>query len=136
MARLFLILLLTALAVPALAQTTPRAQAETFLGTVQKGQVAAAYAKLFEGSNISLDRDQGLAMRKQTENTLQPLGRVLAYELVREENFGASLTRLVYLLKSERHLTVWEFWFYRPANRWFVSEVNFSEKFNELASKK
>ena len=55
---------------------------------------------------------------------------------IREEVFGSSLTRLVYLLKSERHLTLWEFYFYKPANRWFLAEVNLSQKFADIGPKK
>jgi hypothetical protein len=129
MKQLLALVLLSAFVLPAFAQS-PRAQAETFLGTLAKGQVAAAYAKLFEGSNIG--QGQGAAIRRQTEVTLQPLGRVLGYDLVREEQFGQSLTRMVYLLKSERHLTLWELYFYRPGNRWFLAEINFSQKFDAL----
>ena len=105
-----------------------------FLGTVQKAQVAAAYAKLFEGSNIGADQAQNL--RRQTEATLAPLGRVLGYEMIREEQFTPSLTRLVYILRLERHPTLWEFYFYRPGNRWFVAEINLSQKFDSLGPKR
>ncbi|HZP85227.1 MAG TPA: hypothetical protein VFB54_00300 [Burkholderiales bacterium] len=134
MARLLIVIAVILVPGLAFAQAAPRAQAEAFLNTVQHGQVGPAYGKLFEGSNIS--NDQALGIRRSTETTLSPLGKVIGYELVREENFGSSLTRLVYLLKSERHLTVWEFYFYRPANRWFVAEVNLSQKFDALAPKK
>jgi hypothetical protein len=116
------------------AAQSPRAQAENFLVGLQKGQTAAAYAKLFEGSNIPPAQAQNLM--RQTQTTLAPLGRVLGSDLVREEQFTQSLTRLVYLLRLERHITVWEFYYYRPANRWFLAEVNFSQKFDALAPKR
>lgn len=109
-----------------------RAIAEGFLAALQQGKIAAGYAKLFEGSNIPKDRAQGLAIRKQTEATLPQFGRVLGAELVREEKFGATLSKLTYLLRSERHPTVWEFYFYRPGNRWFLAEINFSDKLSTL----
>ena len=118
------------------AQTSPRAMAETFLGTIVQGKAAAGYAKLFEGSNIARDKGQGAAISRQTEAALPPLGKVLGFDLIREEPFGTSLVRLVYLLKSERHLTAWEFYFYKPKSVWFVAEVNFSDKFYLLNPKK
>jgi hypothetical protein len=133
MKQLLALFLLYLAALPALGQS-PRAQAENFLGTLAKGQVGAAYARLFEGSNIG--PQQGQAIQRQTQASLQPLGRVLGYDLVREEQFGQSLTRLVYLLKSERHLTLWELYYYRPGNRWFLAEVNFSQKFDALAPRR
>jgi hypothetical protein len=116
------------------AAQSPRQQAESFLGGLQKGQAAAVYPKLFEGSNIPSVQAQSLM--RQTQTTLSPLGRVLGYDLVREEQFGQSLIRLVYLMRLERHVTIWEFYYYRPANRWFLAEVNFSHKFDALTPKR
>jgi hypothetical protein len=120
----------------AAAQTSPRNIADSFLTTIAQGKIAAGYAKLFEGSNIAKDKGPGANIRKQTEAALPPLGKVLGIELVREEQFGTSLVRLVYLLKSERHLTAWEFYFYKPKGVWFIAEVNFSDKFYLLDPKK
>ena len=136
MKRVLSICFLTLVFSNAHAQNSPRNMAEAFLATISQGQMATGYSKLFEGSNIARDRGQGGAIRKQTEAALPPLGKVLGFELIREEPFGTSLVRLVYLLKSERHLTAWEFYFYKPKNFWFVAEVNFSDKFHLLNSKK
>lgn len=135
MKRVLVICFLTLAFSNAHAQNSPRGMAEAFLSTIAQGQMAAGYSKLFEGSNIARDKGQGGAIRKQTEAALPPLGKVLGFDLIREEPFGTSLVRLVYLLKSERHLTAWEFYFYKPKNAWFVAEVNFSDKFNLLNSK-
>lgn len=134
MKRAFALCILMLLSATALADTTPRALADNFFAILQKGQAGPAYAKLFEGSNVNVE--QATAIRRSTENTLAPLGKMIGAELVREEVFGTSLTRLVYLLKSERHLTLWEFYFYKPANRWFVAEVNLSQKFSDIGPKK
>lgn len=114
------------------AQQTPRAIAEAFLTAAAQGQVANGYKKLFEGSNIT--GNQAAGIRSRTEAALPTYGKALGIELLREEQFGPSLSRLVYMIKSERHPTLWEFYFYKPANRWFVAEVNFSEKFTMLNS--
>ena len=113
---------------------SPRAQGDNFMTSLSKGQVGAAYEKAFEGSNIGPDQAQ--SMRRQTEANLVPLGRLLGYDLIREENLGPSLTRLVYLLKSERHATLWELYYYRPASRWILAEINFSQKFDAIGPKK
>jgi hypothetical protein len=130
MQRLVLILLLLCGAA-AQAQDNPRAQADAFFVTLQQGKVAAAYTKLFEGSNIP--RDAGI--RKQTEGTLPLFGKMLGGELLREDKYGAALVRLIYLLRSERHPTVWEFYFYKPGNRWFIAEINFTDKLTQLGTK-
>jgi hypothetical protein len=135
MKRLLIFCLFSLAFSAAQAQTSPRNMAEAFLGSIAQGQMAAGYNKLFEGSNIAKDKGQGGTIRKQTEAALPPLGKVLGFELIREEPFGTSLVRLVYLLKSERHLTSWEFYFYKPKNTWFVAEINFSDKFHLLDTK-
>lgn len=133
MKHLLALLCLSLLSCAAFAQS-PRAQSEAFLEVLRKGQLGPAYAKLLEGSNIGRDQAQGI--QRQTAATLQPLGRVLGYDLIREEQFGQSLTRLVYLLRSERHLTLWELYYYRPASRWFLAEINFSQRMDALAPKR
>ena len=132
-ARLLVLLCLWMISSVAQAQSA-RALGDDFMNVLSKGQVAAAYDRLFKGSNIGSEQAQ--SMRRQTEATLVPLGRLLGYDLVREESFGSSLTRLVYVLKSERHATLWELYYYRPGSRWFLAEINFSQKFDAIGPKK
>ena len=114
-------------------QTAPRSLAETFLAAVQKGEVSKAVDRLFEGSSIPKDKPQAIGLlKKQAEIVLPLYGKLLGYELVKEERFGTSLVRLVYVLKAEKHLTVWEFYFYKPGTTWFVSNVNFNDQFTLL----
>lgn len=137
MKRILLACLLSLTLSSTQAQTSqPRAVAETFLTTIAQGKTAVAYDKLFEGSNISKDKGAGASIKKQTDAALPPFGKVLGFELIREEPFGTSLVRLVYLLKSERHLTSWEFYFYKPKTNWFVAEINFTDRFYLLDAKK
>jgi hypothetical protein len=130
-----LALLLVFYCVGAQAQDAPRTQAEGFLATLQQGKVAAAYVKLFEGSNIPKEQGQGAGIRKQTEAMLPQFGKMLGAELIREDKYGGALVRLIYMLRSERHPTVWEFYFYKPSNRWFIAEINFTDKLTQLGAK-
>jgi hypothetical protein len=130
------LLLLLALAHGLARAADPRPAAEAFFTTLQQGQISAAYTKLLEGSNIPKDKGTGLAIHKQTERVLPQLGKIIGYEILREEKLGTSLVRLVYLLKSERHPSVWEFYFYKPRNAWFVSQVRFSDQFDWLDAKR
>jgi hypothetical protein len=74
-------------------------------------------------------------LKQQTQTGLPIYGKVLGYELIREEAFGDSVTRLVYLLKSEKHPTVWEFYFYKPESEWFLSNILFNDQFQLLEKK-
>ena len=118
----------------ALAQEpSPRSIAEAFLAGLQRGQTSASLDRLFSGSSIPKDKPQQVdLLRRQLEAGLPAYGKVLGFELVREEKFGTSIVRLVYLLKSEKHATVWEFHFYKPQANWFLANLNFNDQFNGL----
>ncbi len=117
-------------------QTTPRALAEAFLTAMQRGEISKAVDRLFEGSSIPTDKPQAIGLlKKQAEIALPLYGKILGHELIREERFGTSLVRLVYILKTEKHLTVWEFYFYKPRSEWFVSNVNFNDQFTLLGTR-
>jgi hypothetical protein len=61
-------------------------------------------------------------------------GSPLAAEFVREVRAGSSLVRYVYLQKFERHAIVWLFTFYRPADRWILSSLSFSDDLEAMLS--
>jgi hypothetical protein len=74
-------------------------------------------------------------LKQQTQTVLPIYGEVIGYEFLREETFGDSVVRLVYLLKSEKHPTVWEFYFYKPKTEWFLSNILFNDQFQLLDKK-
>lgn len=131
-----MILLCFPLVVQAAEATSPQEKAETFLGSLKSGNVSAAYDNLFAGSSIPADKPQAVSMLKQQTQTALPIyGKVIGHELLYEEKFGASVIRLVYLLKSEKHPTVWEFYFYKPKVEWFLSNILFNDQFQLLGKK-
>lgn len=71
-------------------------------------------------------------MKTQTKSGLPLYGAILGCDFVREEAFGKSVTRLVYILKSEKAPTVWQFYFYKPADKWFLGNVVFNDQFDAL----
>jgi hypothetical protein len=62
-------------------------------------------------------------------------GKILAVEKIREEHFGQSIVRLVYILKFNAVPTTWEFYFYKPKNTWFMVDITFNDQFDLLVSK-
>lgn len=71
-------------------------------------------------------------LKRQTKNGLLLYGRVLGYDLIKEQKYGSSFVRLVYVLKSQKAPTVWEFYFYKPGDRWFLANINFNDRFRHL----
>ena len=101
------------------------------------GKTDMAYDNLFKGSSMLTSNPQALQMLKNQTGSLLPLyGKVLGYEMIREETIGTSIVRLVYVLKSEVVPTVWEFYFYKPKDKWFVALVTLNDRFKAIESKK
>jgi hypothetical protein len=114
----------------------PTQKVENFLQMVQDGKINEAYDLLFLGSSIPSSKPQAVQMLKtQTSSGLPLYGSILGFEKVREKSFGASVIRLVYILKSEIAPTVWEFYFYKPKGTWFLANIIFNDQFQLLDSK-
>lgn len=109
--------------------TAPKEMAAAFLTALGKGEIAPAYGRLLVGSPLSAQPLQLDALRRQTEAVLPVYGKVLGFELYKEDKFGEYLVRLVYIQRLEKHPLVWKFWFYRPAGEWQVNAVVFNDQF-------
>jgi len=117
-------------------EQNPTQKAESFLQMVQDGKIDEAYDMLFVGSSIPSSKPQAVQMLKtQTSSGLPLYGTVLGFDKVREELFGDSVVRLVYILKSEIAPTVWEFYFYKPKGKWFLANIIFNDQFKLLDAK-
>ncbi len=115
---------------------SPKVMAETFFRTLQGGKIPQSYDQLFAGSPILQTKPQAVeTVKRQTESGLQQLGKILGFELIREEKFGTAIIRFVYLLKLEKSPTIWEFYFYKPKATWFLVNLMFNDQFNLLDAK-
>lgn len=111
----------------------PAEAVEAFFATVQAGDIHAAYDKLFVGSPIPSKQPQQVDMLKmQTKSGLPLLGNILGVEKVREELLGASVIRLVYIMKMDLSPLVWEFHFYKPQTQWILAKVIFNDQLQGL----
>ncbi len=141
MKKMFLLVVLLLMAVPVLCcageESGPRKAAESFFKVMQKGDIGGAFDRLFAGSYILENKPQVLEeMKKTTKTNLSFYGKMIGSELLMEENYGSSVVRLVYLLKMEKHPLTVEFYFYRPGNTWFISNIMFNDDFSLLKRNK
>lgn len=114
-------------------ETTPRQRVGQFFATLTTGDTNKAYDQLFAGSAVSTDFATRLdALKRQTTANLPMYGKPLGNELVLEKSFGTSVIRLLYVLKMEKHPVVWEFFFYRPKDKWYIANVSLNDEFNGL----
>jgi hypothetical protein len=106
---------------------------EDFFKMVQAGKISEAYDNLFVGSQIPAQKPQAVDMlKRQTSSGLPLYGNIVGLEKVREERIGKSIIRLVYVLKLDLAPTVWEFYFYKPKENWFLANVIFNDQFQLL----
>ncbi len=114
----------------------PKEFVEEFFAYIKAEKVSQGYDILFAGSGIPAMKPQAVDMLKtQTGSGLPMYGKILGSEKVREEKFGTSIVRLVYILKSEKAPTIWEFYFYKPQTSWFLGHIIFNDQFQLLDSK-
>lgn len=111
----------------------PQQFTEEFFKEVKSGNINNAYDDLFKGSGIPQVKPQAVdVLKSQTTSLLSFFGAILDYEKIREENIGSSLVRFVYILKHEKAPTIWQFYFYRPKDNWFLVNVTFNDQFKNL----
>ena len=98
-----------------------------------KGDISSAYDGLFLGSSIPTDKPQAVMLvKQQTKNGLALYGNMLGYELITKQKYGKSIIRFVYVLKTQKAPIVWEFYFYKPKEKWFLANVVFNDQLNLL----
>jgi hypothetical protein len=114
-------------------ENSPQSLTESFFQMLKDGKTSEAYDQLFAGSSIPQSKPQAVGMiKRQTASGLPTYGSILGHELIREEKYGTSIIRLVYVLKLEIAATVWEFYFYKPKSTWFFQNVLFNDQFKLL----
>ena len=116
-------------------EKSPKAATEGFFRLLMQDKMPEGYKQLFVGSPVPKLRPEETDMLKeQTKGALADYGKILGYDLIREEKFGGSVLRLVYLLKSEVVPTVWEFFFYKPTTEWYLLGITFFDDADGLVA--
>ena len=107
---------------------TPTGIAETFLAHLGKGEIEQGYRQLFTGSPLAAQPTQLQMLKSQTESAFSIHGKALGFELYKQDKFGESLVRLIYVQRLEKHPLVWKFWVYRPGSEWQINGVVFNDQ--------
>lgn len=55
-------------------------------------------------------------------------GTPIGIEKIREDDLSPSLKRIVYIQKFERYPVAWEFYFYKPKDKWMINTLNFRDQ--------
>ncbi len=118
------------------APEVPKYQGETekFLKTIIDGNVDKAYDDLFKDSPILKLKPQAIDITKQQTHLLIGLyGKRLNFELIKKQDYGSSVIRLIYIIKTENIPIAFEIYFYKPYDQWLPASVNFEDTFALLS---
>ena len=116
---------------------SPTQQVAKFFSTVKSGENAEAVDRLYSSNPLLNQKPQQLAMLKQQLGTIVSLyGNLSGTENIHTEQLSSSLVRIVELAKHEQHPVVWEFYFYKPNEKWFISQGTFNDQFKSIGAKK
>lgn len=115
-------------AIPAGPKRSPDEIVGTFFDALKADRVDAAYDSL-KTELAMADRagNEATAMREQTQKALDSYGPVLGSEMVLEEKLGTHLLRRTYVLVGEVLPLRWKFYFYKPADRWFLIDMRIDD---------
>jgi hypothetical protein len=116
---------------------TPSEQIDSFFRDFSKGKSNEAIDSLYSSNPTMQQKLQALAALKQQMSMVTGLyGPFLGAELVHNEQLSPSVTRLVYIAKHELHPISWEYYFYKPNDKWIISQAVFGDQFQNLGSRK
>ena len=112
-----------------------RIKAEIFLAGIIEKEVDKSYDELFSNSLIASKAQMVKLQKENTWTILNMYGELLGYDFVKQQKYGDSLVRLVYVLKCEQVPVTWEFYFYKPVSDWTLVNIAFDTKYDLLADK-
>ena len=116
---------------------TPSNQVDMFFAELTAGKVNESIDNLYSSNPAMQQKIQALTMIKQQLASLTPLyGKMLGSEELSQEELTPSLIRIVQVAKHELHPVIWEFYFYKPQNKWIISQVMFVDQFQIVGAKK
>jgi hypothetical protein len=115
----------------------PLQQVEKFFKDISSEKVNEAVDSLYSNNPSIKNKTQAITMIKQQLLSINALfGKNIGNENIHNEQLSASITRIVQVSKYELHPIIWEFYFYKPQNKWIVSDARFNDRFQSLDSKK
>lgn len=138
MKHLLLTAILTTLSSASLAyEGVPTKQVEMFFSELSEGKVNEAIDHLYSSNPAMQQKIQALTVLKQQVGSLPPLyGNLIGIENISREELSPSLVRIVQVAKHEIHPIVWEFYFYKPKDKWIISQAMFVDQFQLVGAKK
>jgi hypothetical protein len=111
----------------------PETQVENFFKDLSSGNVNEAIDSLYSSNPLMNQKIQELTLMKQQVAMISTLfGKHIGVEEYSNELLTPSITKIVKVEKFENHPVVWEFFFYKPHDKWIISKGTFNDQFGSL----
>jgi len=108
---------------------------DKFLAGILKGEIDKSYDALFAGTVIEPKKQAIQMIKEQTRTIFNLYGKKIASEFIKQQNYGDSVLRLVYIIKCESLPVIYEFYFYKATSDWKLINMNVSDQLNLLADR-
>lgn len=119
----FLLLTLSALAEEGMIEY--QIKSELFMKRLIVGNINEAYDLLLIGSPL-ISNPQNLKVLKQTNlSIIKTYGKPLNFDFVSQKKISKDQVSVKYILRSEKHPLIWEFYYYKSKNDWLITKINF-----------
>lgn len=116
---------------------SPRNQVSSFFKDLKAGDYSEAIDKLYSSNPLMSQKSQQLTMLKQQLGSISALyGSFINNENMNIEELSSSVIRIVEVAKHEHHPIIWEFYFYKPKDKWIISQGLFVDQFQTVGNKK
>jgi len=110
-------------------------EAETFLTGVLKGDVDKSYDELFADTVIAPKKQAIQLVKEQTRTMFRMYGEAIDYEFIKQQKYGDSIVRVVYIVKCGQLPVTYEFYFYKPVSDWKLINISVNDQYDLLADK-
>jgi hypothetical protein len=108
-------------------QPAPKARVETMLAAFKSGTIEDSINTF--GKNSLIPKEYFDQLKSRARSVFSPERKILGFEFIEEQNIGASVKRLTYVLKTADEPFTWTFVFYKPANDWLPLRMSFIDDF-------
>ena len=116
---------------------SPSQQVESFFKDISSGKTNKAIDNLFFNNPSIKRKTSTLTLVKQQLVSINTIfGKNIGNENIHNEKLSTSIVRIVQVAKHELHPVIWEFYFYKPKDKWIVSDAKFNDSFKSLGNKK
>lgn len=95
-------------------ESSYRTKSDAFFAQLMETKISAGYDILLAGSPIKDKSSTIEGLREKTSQALIQSGKPIDVEFIREQKYGKSMVRLVYMMKFEEIPLFWELYFYQP----------------------